>query len=336
MRSLPPRLPVNTIHAIGIVRISARTTNTSIMALKRRQISDHVTCKHCRKDYRAITVLHLRNIHGYEGEHPINDYKRTFRLKSATCVESRKKISVAKEGFWAKRGQHWTTDTLLAEIRKRIPVRLYEAGRRFFGTWQEAVQKAGLNYEEATGIQRWTPAKVVEAIRKLSERGVPLSASYVERRYQMLFNVAVRQFPRSWRKALRAAGLDPEEHKTPRGKWNRQGAEGWIRTREAKGKSILARDAPRDLVGFVHRRLGIGWADFVESLGIPYPGIRKCRDWTKVKLLEEIREWKAEGHRLNYRAVASKYQALIHQARKFFGSWDRARAAAEAVIAFCR
>jgi hypothetical protein len=70
------------------------------------------------------------------------------------------------------------------------------------------------------------------------------------------------------------------------------------------------------------------WADFVESLGIAYPGIKKRRDWTKGKLIEEIRRWKAEGHRLNDRAVKFEYQALIHQARKFFGSWDRARAAA--------
>src|SRR6266568_4874 len=38
--------------------------------------------------------------------------------------------------------------------------------------------------------------------------------------------------------------------------------------------------------------------------------------------------WNAEGHRVNYRAVALEHQALIHQARKYYDSWDRARAAA--------
>jgi hypothetical protein len=70
-----------------------------------------------------------------------------------------------------------------------------------------------------------------------------------------------------------------------------------------------------------------GRTDFVESLGIPYPGVKKRLDWTEQKLLDEIRRWQAEGHRLNYKAVHCEYQALIHQARKFFGSWDRARAA---------
>jgi len=155
-----------------------------------RQQQDYLTCKHCRKDYRAITVFHLRNIHAYDGDHPINDYKRQFRLQTAMCARSRKKISKAKEDFWAKRGQHWTHATLIAEIRGlhragrslrrgRVPVRVYEAGRRFFGTWQGAIEKAGLEYEEATGIRRWTPEKVVEAIHELAERGVPL-ASLVE------------------------------------------------------------------------------------------------------------------------------------------------------------
>jgi hypothetical protein len=69
--------------------------------------------------------------------------------------------------------------------------------------------------------------------------------------------------------------------------------------------------------------------DLVRFHRVPrYPGIKKRRDWSKTKLLSEIRRWKRTGHRLNYRAVAETYQALIHQARKFFGSWDRARAAA--------
>lgn len=312
----------------------------SIMVLKRRRHSDHITCKHCREDFRAITVLHLRNIHDYEGDHPINDYKRKFGLQSATCSKSRRKISASKAAFWAKRGQHWTRASVLAEIirihdagrpvrRRRVPVRLYEAGRRLFGTWQAAVEKAGLDFEEATGVLRWSQQKVVQAIQSLAKSGVALNASCIARRHATLFNVAVNRFPRSWAKALQAAGFDPNENKARRGKWNQQKAEVWSRKRISKGRSILARDVPPDLVDFVHKRLKTSWVDFVESLGVPYPGIKKRRDWTKEKLLEEIRRRKAQGQRLNYRAVASEHQALIHQARKFFGSWHRARSAAK-------
>ena len=93
--------------------------------------------------------------------------------------------------------------------------------------------------------------------------------------------------------------------------------------------SASTADVPRKIKDFVWQSLKIGWADFVESAGIPYPGIRKRQNfWTREKVLEEIRRWDAEGHPMNYRAVKLDYAALHHQARKYFKSWDAARAAA--------
>jgi hypothetical protein len=309
------------------------------MARPRRQAPGHVTCRLCRKEFKAITFRHLRNVHGYEGDHPILDYKDRFRLRTAMCLESRQKISAAKDTFWARQGQHWTPRKVVAEIRrlrragkrlscKDVPVRLYEAARRLFGSWEQALAAARLDYEEATGTRRWDRAKVVAEIKKLAARNAPLHASHVEGHFPQLFHAATRQFPRSWARALRAAGLDPEEHRMPRGRWTRAKAERWVRERVARGGSILARDAPRDLLGFVWNRLGGSWTGFVESLGIPYPGVKKRRDWTRAKVLSEIRRWKAEGHPLGYKRVQHGYQALLHQAKKFFGTWDGARAAA--------
>jgi hypothetical protein len=298
-----------------------------------------VTCRHCRKDYRAITVLHLRRIHGYEGDHPVLDYKRRFRLKTAMCPESRQKIGEAKEVFWARQGRHWVRRKVLAEIRrlhrsgeslrgKSVPVRLYMAARRFFGTWEAAVERAGLDYQDVSGVRRWSREKVIEAIRELADRGASLAATDVQRRFPYLFTAAVKRFPYSWAKALRAAGLDPAAHRMPRCRWDASGAEDWVRRRLATGRPILARNAPRDLHEFVRRRLRKSWTDFVESLGVPYPGIKKRRDWTESKVLAEIRRQKAEGRPLNHSQVKRDYQALLHQARKFFGSWDGALAAA--------
>lgn len=309
------------------------------MAANPHQLPDYVTCKHCRKEFKAITFLHLRNIHGYDGDHPILDYKDRFRLRTSMCPESRRKISAAKDTYWARQGRHWTPRKVVAEIRrihrageslscKDVPVRLYEAGRRLYGSWEQALAAAGLDYEEATGVRRWDRARVVAEILKLVAQGVPIHASHVEQHFPSLFNAAIKQFPRSWAKALRAAGLDPDEHKMPRGCWTRAKAEDWVHQRAAKRGSILARDVPRDLLGFVWNRLGTSWTGFVESLGIPYPGVKKRRDWTEAKVLSEIRRWKAEGHPLGYKRVQQSYQALLHQARKFFGSWDEACAAA--------
>jgi hypothetical protein len=179
-----------------------------------------------------------------------------------------------------------------------------------------------------SGVRRWNRKKVIERIQQLAADGVPLYASHIVQEYPFLRRVAIKLFPHSWAKALRAAGFDPEEHRMPRGNWDRQSAEDWVKKRVAEKQSILARDAPSDLRDYVRNHLGQSWTDFVEALGIPYPGVKKRLDWTKALLLSEIRRWKEEGRRLNYRAVADISQAPIHQARKFFGSWDAACAAA--------
>lgn len=47
----------------------------------------------------------------------------------------------------------------------------------------------------------------------------------------------------------------------------------------------------------------MSWVEFLASLGIPYPGIKRRRDWTRQLLIAEIRRWRDEGHRLNFKAV---------------------------------
>ncbi len=53
---------------------------------------DYLTCQHCLRDFAAITVSHLRSQHGYEGDHPIADYKQRFGVPKAACPEVRQKI----------------------------------------------------------------------------------------------------------------------------------------------------------------------------------------------------------------------------------------------------
>jgi hypothetical protein len=310
------------------------------MPHKPRDPASFVTCRLCRRRFRAITVFHLRGVHKLEGEHPILDYKAEFDLAYSMCRDSRRRISEAKEDYWDDRGQHWTRDDLLAEVRrlhgagkslrgKLVPNRLNVAACRLLGSWRKAVEAAGFDYEQVTGVRHWSRERVIAEIRRLAAAHVPLDATTVQEQHSALHEAAIKLFPRSWAKALRAAGLDPDEHKLTRGVWNRREAEGWVRGQAAGAGSVVARDVPRDLLDFVRRRLELGWAGFVERVtGGPYPGSKKRWDWTQEKLLSEIRRLKAKGNPLTYRAVAAVSQSFIHQARRFFGSWDAARAAA--------
>lgn len=300
---------------------------------------DKITCRHCRKKFGAITYKHLVFIHGYEPEHPIVEYKERYLIPKALCLRGRKKLKRVMKNHWAELGQDWTRLKVVDQIRRRrqarrslranrVPDRLYLAGRRFFGTWKAAVEKAGLDYDSITARRRWNRDKIIRHIRELARDHVLLDATHIRRQYCDLFRAAEKEFPKSWAKALRAAGLDPDEHKQRRGRWDRDKAVAWVRTRVKNGRPILGRDAPRDLLDFVRNRLEASWTEFIESLGIPYPGIKKRRDWNKKTVVKEIRRWKAKGNRMNYAALKAGFQALLIQAKKYFKSWDAARKAA--------
>lgn len=245
----------------------------------------------------------------------------------------------AKIDYWSRRGQHWTRDKVLAEIRRRyqareslkvrqIPNRLLLAAVRYFDSWATAIQMASLDYDSITSRRHWTREKVIAEIRKLEADDVPLSGEWIAQHHCALHQAALKFFPKSWMKALRAAGFNPLDHKKRKGRWTTKKAAAWVQERIKTGRSLLGRDAPRNLLDFVVKVLKKRWTDYIESFKIPYPGVKKCRDWSKKKVLEEIRRLAAQGQPTNLRSVALESQALIHQARKHFKGWDAARRAA--------
>ena len=157
----------------------------------------------------------------------------------------------------------------------------------------------------------------------------PLNSAHVKENDYSLYRAAIREFPYSWGKALRAAGLSPDDHQAPRECWDEQKAERWVRERLANRTTIRALDAPSKLFQFVREHLQLSWADYIESLGIVDQRIQRKRRWDRAKVISEIRCLKSNGQPLNSQAVGKVDQSLVVQARKFFCSWDRARAAAK-------
>lgn len=211
------------------------------------------------------------------------------------------------------------------------PIKLVRAAEKLIGSWKAAVEEAGFRYDDLLLLNRWSRKKIITTIWGLAEDGVPLDATSIRRDYSPLFNAAKTWFRGSWGSALEAAGIDPKEHKKQRGRWNKKKASEWVRKRLANGQSILARDIPADLKNFAQYYFEGGWAGFVESMGIPYPG-KRDRAWTRDLVMEEIRRMQSEGEPLNYSAVKISDSNLLRKALEFFGKWDSARAAAGVIL----
>jgi hypothetical protein len=120
--------------------------------------------------------------------------------------------------------------------RSMQPQSLVAAARRFFGSWSEALEMAGLDPNAtafrttghrnsapakapATGArptprqtQSWTKEAIIAAIQTRLRQQKPLNASALCRDDAALYPAARRHFS-NWNNALIAAGLSPDDHR---------------------------------------------------------------------------------------------------------------------------
>lgn len=79
-----------------------------------------------------------------------------------------------------------------------------------FGTWQQALTAAGLDYEEIRRHRAWDAGAVLEELRRRHARGESLRVSDAAAECPALVAAARRHFD-GWYEAIEAAGLDDLE-----------------------------------------------------------------------------------------------------------------------------
>ncbi len=85
-----------------------------------------------------------------------------------------------------------------------------------FGSWREALEAAGLDYDSIRRYREWDDDRILEMVRAFHRDGKELNAKNMELEDITLITAARRRFD-SWHKALTAAGLDYTEivHRAP-------------------------------------------------------------------------------------------------------------------------
>ena len=187
-----------------------------------------------------------------------------------------------------------------AEVKRRYEP-LVTAARRHFGSWPKAVVAAGVDPERVRRVARWTKQRIIEAILTRALRGKRLNSSAV--RPQSLVEAGARVFG-SWKSALEAAGIDPEQAS----RRHRRSAKG------PTAGSTNDHDQPRALDP----------ACSVSAQRRRHPHTR----WSDEEVLLAIRARLRENKRMNAAAVDEDDGPLYRAAKRRFSSWRNALLAA--------
>lgn len=210
---------------------------------------------------------------------------------------------------------------------------LHAAACEFYGTWDTALQYAGISERRVSAPDPSNPDLVLRKIRQLCLDGYDLSAARNKERDRQLFNAARRYFG-SWRGALRAVGMNLEQARPssrPRS-LNREKIIETLRQRHEAGLSLAwsAVCLENRVFAIAAKQLFRSWRSALAAAGLLPERIATgaARKWDRQTILAAIRQRHQEGKSLQCTRVREEQGGLVSAARRYFTTWDEAVVAA--------
>ena len=181
----------------------------------------------------------------------------------------------------------------------------------------------------------WTKEKLLAEIKRLHDEDVDLSPTSVQKTHSALFSSArSRSHFGSWRTAIEEAGLNYDDLKRVKQRWNRDEILIRIREMHSQGHDLLdpkfkTKNRSLYLAACAHRYFG-SWRRAVQAAGLDHERMRESRVWTRQRILRTIQELAAEGRPLGWAFIEEHEPGIYRAARRKenFGSWAQALEAA--------
>lgn len=183
--------------------------------------------------------------------------------------------------------------------------------------------------------QRWSRERIVEEIRKLHERGVPLHIASVRKVFSSLVATACSpNYFGSWRAAVEAAGFRYDDIVQVK-RWTKERIIAEIHRLHQQGVDLRPSSVSRikQTLPLVARHWFGGWRNALKAAGINYDAYvremrRRAINADKQRVIDAIRSLYQEG-KLDELSGAWRYHlSLFRKARHRFGSWRKAIEAA--------
>ncbi len=207
----------------------------------------------------------------------------------------------------------WSRDSIAGEILHRYEASLdlsysgmtkealplLRAATRYFGSWQAAIEYAGLDYDAIRKYRSWTKERIVDRIRELHAQNADLSWRHVSLTLDPSLAAAATKKSHfgSWRSALDAAGLDYDEIRRYRD-WSEDEVLRRIRDMYAQGEPLNAKSMEKKDITLITaaRRRFPSWDRTLTAAGLDYKGIVVRAPFRRKRKTESVRPTSPNGN----------------------------------------
>jgi hypothetical protein len=210
---------------------------------------------------------------------------------------------------------------------------LVSAAAYHFGSYRQAVERAGIDYAEVIRRPRWSRASIIRLIKDAKRSGKELHWSAVTKRRDELGKAAFASLqPRlfgSWDRALHGAGLDADEVNRYR-KWDKNTVISELKSRFREGEPLNSGAIQRDDPG-LHAaavRHFVGYDQALRAAKLDPDKVRQRRVWDRNDVIRGLKQARKSGRHLSDSTIRREQPALYGAAIRLFGSFTAARNAA--------
>lgn len=242
---------------------------------------------------------------------------------------------------------YWDGNVLIEELKKyrdtgaslqasrvlEADKSLYHYGRKYFGSWGNALAQIGEDIDDHSYIGRkkkpkgyWSKEKMQEELLLMKSKGQKLHARNVLRYNTVLYQTALKEFG-NWESVLESIGENAEDH-----------AYEWVGkygTKEAIKEQIrkyIEEGVKVNVTGIVDVDVYLysrackeygGWGKALEATGEnPVDHGVLVGFWTKELLMEKLCERKNSGGCISPTSLHKEASGLYRKARVFYKKWD--------------
>src|SRR5262249_22803910 len=285
---------------------------------------DFVRCRICGDHRRVISGRHLSK-HDTDRETYMEEYDLT---PDELIAKDFRVIQSSRRGYYPNGKKQWIAAVknvyekdgkIFAGYLQDNYKHLYEQGIWIFGDWDKALYAAGFDPEKMRERGIWHKKKIIEKIRAMHKKQLPLYAKYVMDNHGKLFQAALRQFG-SWANALVVASVT----KKPRTKKLYKGRLTLL--------NALSDALERHSVKKVLQPLKLEAAHYFGSLEKAIATLQKqgkrLPGWNRRKIMTALCRMHQSTKSLAYARSRREVPALVSAAEGHFGSWGKALYAA--------